>query len=294
MKKLFSKLAVGLALIASMTMGFTSQAAAPAIQYTPHVEAAEVTSADGPFYIRVNIGANVVTVYKQDANGNYTVPVKAMVCSAGLNGTTPTGLFKTSDYYNWRLLVGGVKGQYSVRFYKGILFHSVPYMKYDKSTLQEGQYNLLGADASHGCIRLAVKDCKWIYDNCAKGTTVEVYSDPTNPGPLGKPDSILVSDASPFKGWDPTDPDGANPWLLYKQFYGGLQDMVITQGTAVTDANLLGAVKAFDFDAQELPVTVDATTLDVNTPGTYYITYSSTGKAGATIKQRVNVAVVAK
>ena len=41
------------------------------------------TSNGKPYYIKVNYGANVVTVYSLDENNNYTVPVKAMVCSTG-------------------------------------------------------------------------------------------------------------------------------------------------------------------------------------------------------------------
>ena len=42
-----------------------------------------VSSNGKPYYIKVNYGANVVTVYSLDENNNYTVPVKAMVCSTG-------------------------------------------------------------------------------------------------------------------------------------------------------------------------------------------------------------------
>ena len=65
------------------------------------------------------------------------------------------------------------------------MFHSVPYEKKDKSTLEWWEYDKLGETASLGCIRLTVKDAKWIYDNCMKGTKVEFYSD-ENPGPLRK------------------------------------------------------------------------------------------------------------
>ena len=34
-----------------------------------------------PYYIKINKLANTVTVYTKDANGNYTVPYKAIVCS---------------------------------------------------------------------------------------------------------------------------------------------------------------------------------------------------------------------
>lgn len=167
-----------------------------------------------PYYIKVNRQSNCVTVYAKDDNGEYTVPVKAMVCSVGLNNTTPLGVGEISDKYDWRLLFGEVYGQYAVRFNGHIMFHSVPYTTTSKDALKEGEYNLLGQPASQGCIRLSVADAKWIYDNCRKGTQVEVY-DSADPGPLGKPESIYVDPYSFFRGWDPTDPDPANPWNLY-------------------------------------------------------------------------------
>ena len=43
----------------------------------------QTTTATGssPYYIKINKLANTVTVYTKDANGNYTVPYKAIVCS---------------------------------------------------------------------------------------------------------------------------------------------------------------------------------------------------------------------
>ena len=41
-------------------------------------------------------------------------------------------------------------------------------------TLREGSLYALGQKASHGCIRLKVKDAKWIYDTCPEGTTVVI------------------------------------------------------------------------------------------------------------------------
>ena len=64
------------------------------------------------------------------------------------------------------------------------------------------EYNKLGTTCSHGCIRLCVADAKWIYDNCALGTKVELYDSP-DPGPLGKPALKLLPAG---QTWDPTDP----------------------------------------------------------------------------------------
>ena len=80
-----------------------------------------------------------------------------------------------------------------------------------KSALCTEKYNKLGQQASMGCVRLTVEDAKWIADNCPSGTTVEIYED-DDPGPLGKPEAAHIDTDSPNKGWDPTDPDVANPW----------------------------------------------------------------------------------
>lgn len=70
-----------------------------------------------------------------------------------------------------------------------------------------------GTKASAGCIRLTVQDAKWIYDNIARGTSVEFYSD-SNPGPLGKPTSQKISGNEANRGWDPTDQAEGNPWRI--------------------------------------------------------------------------------
>lgn len=167
------------------------------------------------YYIKVNYGAQVVTVYTQDSNGNYTVPVRAMVCSTGTY--TPTyGTYRTLGKGNWWPLMGDVYGQYSTWICDDILFHSVPYLvEGDKSSLEYWAYDQLGQRVSMGCVRLTVKDAKWIYNNCPVGTQVEFYYS-SNPGPLGKPSTMQISDApESVRGWDPTDPDPDNPWPEY-------------------------------------------------------------------------------
>lgn len=57
------------------------------------------TSSSMPYLIKVNKTQNLVIIYEQDESGEYTVPVKAMVCSVGKEGNTPSGTFKTSDKY---------------------------------------------------------------------------------------------------------------------------------------------------------------------------------------------------
>ena len=240
-----------------------------------------------PYYIKVNRQANCVTVYGLDEVGNYTVPVKAMTCSVGLNNSTPLGISKISDKYVWRLLFGNTYGHYSVRFNGHILFHSVPYMKTSNDTLKEGQFNLLGQPASMGCIRLCVADAKWIYDNCAKGTVVEVY-DSANPGPLGKPSMPKVDFFSPFYGWDPTDPNARNPWLYGTMSLCGVKDISVDAGTTV---DLLSGVSATDVDGLSVAVTTSGE-VDFYTPGSYEVTYMATGVLGDVVTAKAVVTVL--
>lgn len=172
----------------------------------------KVTSKDSTakYYVIVNYSSNVVTVYGKDANNNYTVPVKAMVCSTGRD-TPRSGVYKlTTARYRWRALFGGVYGQYAVKIVGNILFHSVPYLSPDNSKLEYWEYDKLGTTASAGCVRLTVRDALWIYNNCGSGTQVEFSSNSANP--LGKPSAQKISSYTNLRGYDPTDPASNNPW----------------------------------------------------------------------------------
>lgn len=169
-----------------------------------------------PYYIKVNYGANVVTVYKKDSNRKIYETCK----NYGL--LLPEMQHQHQEYIQWQTnihgdyLNGNVYGQYACRIVGSILFHSVPYEKKDKSTLEWWEYDKLGTKASLGCIRLTVEDAKWIYDNCVSGTNVEFYTS-SNPGPLGKPTAQKITADEEVRNWDPTDPDSKNPWKTYNK-----------------------------------------------------------------------------
>lgn len=166
------------------------------------------------YYIKVNYGANVVTIYTTDADGNYTVPIKAMVCSTG-TATPRSGTYRIQSRWEWLALVGWVYGHYSTQITGNILFHSVPYLeKYNPASLEYWEYDKLGTSASAGCVRLTIADAKWIYNNIPRGTPVEFYSS-ADPGPLGKPSAQKISGNEACRDWDPTDSDPNNPWHAY-------------------------------------------------------------------------------
>ena len=177
--------------------------------------AAYGTKSNGcPYYIMVNRQCNAVTVYRQDEAGYYTVPERAMICSAGRPNTpTPLGTFSiTGQKQPWCYMLDGSYGQYSSQFSGYFLFHSVCYSRADPGALLIEEYNQLGEAASMGCVRLQTADAKWIYDNCGKGTYVTVY-DSEDPGPLGKPERAVFEITPELdNGWDPTDPREQNPW----------------------------------------------------------------------------------
>ena len=171
----------------------------------------DLTGKEGqPYLVAVNRTLNTVTVYSQDENKQYTVPVQAFACSTGYR--TPSGYFTTKERYRWRFLFDDSWGQYATRIEGHILFHSVPYEREDPASLEFEEYNLLGTSASLGCIRLKVEDVKWIYDNCPDGFPCVIYDDELTPGPLGKPEVPQIDTADERRGWDPTDPDPKNPW----------------------------------------------------------------------------------
>lgn len=168
------------------------------------------------YKLEVNCEQNVINVYTKDANGEYTNCVKVMLCSVG--PATPTsGTYSLKKYggWEWKGLFGDVFGQYATQITGNILFHSVPYTeKGNKASLEYWEYDKLGTPASMGCVRLTVKNAKWIYDNCMAGTPVTFYED-SNPGPLGKPTEQKISSETGYNNWDPTDPDPNNPWRNY-------------------------------------------------------------------------------
>lgn len=194
-----------------------------------HDVEARVKKNKNPYMIKVNEQQNVVTVYRKTKK-KYK-PYKAFVCSSGF--ATPTGTFTLSSKYRWHEMMGSVYGQYCSRITGHILFHSVWYYRASPNTQSYIQYNRLGTKASHGCIRLTVAASKWIYDNCPSGTKVTIYRS-SNPGPLGKPKARKMSG---YMGWDPTDPNPANPYFVkVKSFRISKKKVTLTLGKGKTKA----------------------------------------------------------
>lgn len=145
----------------------------------------------------------IVSVMTMDGNGEYTVIDRQFVCSSGRTpGRTPLGTFKISTKRRWLNSPNyGVREQYACRFNDYIWTHSTCFYKYDPNTLEVESYLDLGKPVSAGCIRMCVRDAKWVYVNCPGGTVVKVIKS-GGPAPICvEPLPELPAGAT----YDPTD-----------------------------------------------------------------------------------------
>ena len=125
----------------------------------------------GPYRLRVNRTKCQITVLAKDGSNGWTIPVKSITCSVGNPITlTPAGTFYIGDQDRWHILMGPSWGQWTSHVVNGIFIHSVAGSSQSQYNLAAGDYNMLGQPASHGCIRVCVRDAKWIYDNTGRGT----------------------------------------------------------------------------------------------------------------------------
>lgn len=125
------------------------------------------TATPQPLRVLVSLADQKVTV----VDATETV-VKAFTCSSGEKGSeTPKGIFsiggRGKSFYSTTVKEGGY---YWTRFYGDFLFHSIPFDENYKIETEEAAK--LGTAASHGCIRLALNDAKWIYEHIPDGTKV--------------------------------------------------------------------------------------------------------------------------
>ncbi len=118
----------------------------------------------------------VVLVYAKDDNGEFTVPVRYMLCSTGRDGGTAKGTFTmgTHRVRFGRFVNTGYYAQYWTQLSGRIYFHSVLYTDRDPAAYVESAYSALGTQASAGCIRLTVPDARWIFYNVAHDSSVIV------------------------------------------------------------------------------------------------------------------------
>ena len=239
------------------------------------------------YKVTVNRRTNTVTVYTYDENGDYVVPVRAMICSCGEftdENITPEGTYAVYFKKPWHPLFDDVYGQYVTGFSGPYLFHSVPYAKASADTLKSEEFNKLGTNASQGCVRLMTADARWIYKNLKMDTVVEVIDKTASSDPLGTPEKITVTEAIK---WDPTDPNKRNPYKTKMPTIDGVWDVTIEEGSKYECK-----VTAVDSCWQDITDKVRVTGNVITTKkGKYLMTYSVTDNLGKTAEKTVTVTV---
>ena len=134
------------------------------------------------YLIMVSITKRVTKVYVGE-RGNWT-PVRNILCTVGnpdKGWDTVRGTFYVG-YSSWGNPVtrgysfedeDGHTLYYWTRFCDSFLFHS---QLYDLNTFNLTPYeNELGEALSHGCVRMDIKDARWIYNHVPDGSKVVVY-----------------------------------------------------------------------------------------------------------------------
>lgn len=178
----------------------------PTIQPTPAPTPVKV---ELPYYIVVDRGAQVVTVYTVDEDGGYTLPVRQMICSTDKKNKKPAnGNYKLNGKKSkWTKVSSGKYAQYTTLIGGKVYFQSVTFTGKNKNKLVKSSYEDLGKPVTGGSVRLLVEDAKWIYDNVPKGTLVTFVKGEAQPDLLEE----LMPPALASGKWDPTDPDSENP-----------------------------------------------------------------------------------
>ena len=130
-----------------------------------------------PYKIGVSIDAQRVYIYGWDGSG-YNKELKSFKCSTGMPGyDTPVGTYQSGGKMTsgeWYYFTDyNCYAKYAYKICGGIFFHSVLFNA-KKQGPTNSSVSALGRKASHGCIRLAVDNAKWIFENCPIGTTIVV------------------------------------------------------------------------------------------------------------------------
>ncbi len=157
----------------------------------------------GDYLIKYNKATRTMYVMARDGANGYIIPYKTFNTSSGAD--TPIGTFRTYEKYRWKFMHDGIYCQFLTRFNGPFLIHSILYEHKPTSYhLDSATYNGLEVAQSSGCIRLLSGDAAWIYHNVPLKTTVTIYSDLWDKGPVEKPSVELPIPRE--QNFDPTDP----------------------------------------------------------------------------------------
>lgn len=120
------------------------------------------------YYIKVDLSNQRVNIFTKSEDK--WVLDRSFICSTG-KASTPTvkGDFTIKDKGPMFRAGSNTICNYYTQFYGNYLFHTV--LLDNNENIQDGR---LGTPLSHGCIRLAIDDAKYIYTSIPYGTSVSI------------------------------------------------------------------------------------------------------------------------
>ncbi len=154
-----------------------------------------------PYYVYVEKGSHTMSIYGRDVNGKYSCVVRRYSTATGRTaGKTPVGEFKLGGRERWHNF--GVYAQY-LTYIKNtnVMVHSALYSSKKIDKLLPASYNVIGTNASAGCMRTTCAAAYFVYKNCAAGTIIKIV----NNAPKGT-SSTPPADLSSSTKYDPSDP----------------------------------------------------------------------------------------
>jgi lipoprotein-anchoring transpeptidase ErfK/SrfK len=121
-------------------------------------------------YLLVTCIENKITYVFKGSVGNYEL-IDSFYCSVGSKqNPTKQGQFRVGVKGTSFGQDRGFQAKYFTQIDGNYLYHSVIYNK-EGTSVVDGS---LGDSVSHGCIRLATENAKWIYDNVPENSTIIV------------------------------------------------------------------------------------------------------------------------
>ena len=122
------------------------------------------------YLILVDCSIHYVGIYER-RNGTWAPKFKWRCTNGKPSTPTVKGSFTTGQKGYYFINKGTIKCYYYTQFCGNYLFHSILYSAQTNRVI-DGR---LGMALSHGCVRLATENAKWIYNNIPGGTRVIVY-----------------------------------------------------------------------------------------------------------------------
>ncbi len=190
--------------------------------------------------IRVFLDIQRIVFYKTDSETGLEYPVTTVYCSTGKSSTPtrPTGEAKPykltgrkltqAKFSNPSKYAGACTVRYAVEIRNPLWLHSEPYIyqgagkTVNKATCDMAGYRALGRPVSSGCIRMSLRDAKFLYNVARPGMKCYILSSSKG---YTIPATRPIPPANPgARNWDPTDPEWSG--------YAG--QVTVEEGTAPT------------------------------------------------------------